>query len=281
VLLWRELLSVTRNPADVAGRCLIFTWLAVFVGLIFYNLPTTVDSLRSRMNVLFVEPVILLLMPYVYMSLFTSDKQYFIQGEAQPQGFWVTARQYKQYYGRHYNNRQCNSSRVGCTQGTLRSTILGSAFQSALSPLWISVRVAAWNPTVLCQCATPSICTPLFDSPAPAPPACPPPLPDVSAKLYSPSAYYVAKQLAVLPFAVLNSLLFAFTLYGLAGLRHNLVSVGQNGLMSVMIYLIAAQVCEGVWGCGRGWERMRERGGEGQGEEGDGGLRGTGAMCRA
>jgi hypothetical protein len=80
VLLWRELLSVTRNPADVAGRCLIFTWLAVFVGLIFYNLPTSVDALRSRMNVLFVEPVILLLMPYVYMSLFTSDKQYFIQG---------------------------------------------------------------------------------------------------------------------------------------------------------------------------------------------------------
>jgi hypothetical protein len=82
VLLWRELLSVTRNPADVAGRCLIFTWLAVFVGLIFYNLPTSVDALRSRMNVLFVEPVILLLMPYVYMSLFTSDKQYFIQGTA-------------------------------------------------------------------------------------------------------------------------------------------------------------------------------------------------------
>lgn len=80
ILLWRELLSVTRNPADVAGRCLIFTWLAVFVGLIFYNLPASVDALRSRMNVLFVEPVILLLMPYVYMSLFTSDKQYFIQG---------------------------------------------------------------------------------------------------------------------------------------------------------------------------------------------------------
>jgi len=80
VLLWRELLSVTRNPADVAGRCLIFTWLAVFVGLIFYNLPVTVDGLRARLNVLFVEPVILLLLPYVYMSLFTSDKQYFIQG---------------------------------------------------------------------------------------------------------------------------------------------------------------------------------------------------------
>jgi ABC-type multidrug transport system permease subunit len=64
----------------------------------------------------------------------------------------------------------------------------------------------------------------------------------VSSKLYKPSAYYVAKQLAVLPFAVLNSLLFAFTLYGLAGLRHSAVAVGMNGLMSVLIYLIAAQV---------------------------------------
>lgn len=64
----------------------------------------------------------------------------------------------------------------------------------------------------------------------------------MSGKLYRPSAYYVAKQLAVLPFAVLNSLLFAFTLYGLAGLRHSAVAVGINGLMSVLIYLIAAQV---------------------------------------
>jgi len=80
VLLGREILSVTRNPADIAGRCLIFTWLAIFVGLIFYNLPTSLDSTRSRLNVLFVAPVILLLMPFVYMSLFTADKQYFIQG---------------------------------------------------------------------------------------------------------------------------------------------------------------------------------------------------------
>lgn len=52
----------------------------------------------------------------------------------------------------------------------------------------------------------------------------------------------MAKQLAVLPFAVLNALLFAFTLYGLAGLRHDGSAVAMNGLMSVLIYLIAAQV---------------------------------------
>jgi hypothetical protein len=75
---------------------------------------------------------------------------------------------------------------------------------------------------------------------------------DVSGKLYRPSAYYVAKQLAVLPFAVLNSLLFAFTLYGLAGLRHSAVAVGINGLMSVLTYLIAAQVCVCVCVCATG-----------------------------
>ncbi|WIA12817.1 hypothetical protein OEZ85_006447 [Tetradesmus obliquus] len=144
VLLWREFLSVTRNPADVAGRCLIFSWLAIFVGLIYYNLSSDVDSLRARLNVLFVEPVILLLLPYVYMSLYTADKQYYIA--------------------------------------------------------------------------------------------------DSSAKLYHPSAYYVAKQMAVMPFAILNVLLFSFTLYGLAGLRPDGWAIGINGLMSVLMYLIAAQV---------------------------------------
>jgi ABC-type multidrug transport system permease subunit len=65
---------------------------------------------------------------------------------------------------------------------------------------------------------------------------------DVSAKLYRPSAYYVAKQLAVLPFAVLNSLLFTFVLYGMAGLRHDASAVGMNATMSMLMYLCAAQV---------------------------------------
>jgi hypothetical protein len=30
--MWRELLAVTRNPADVAGRMLIFAWIAVLTG---------------------------------------------------------------------------------------------------------------------------------------------------------------------------------------------------------------------------------------------------------
>ena len=144
VLFWRELLAITRNPADVAGRMLIFTWISIFLGLIYFDLGNNIADLRSRMNVLFIQPVIFLLLPYVYMSLYTSDKQYFIA--------------------------------------------------------------------------------------------------DVSAKLYSPSAYYVAKQLAILPFAILNVLVFSYTLYGMAGLRYNAMAAVGNGILSTLLYLIAAQV---------------------------------------
>jgi hypothetical protein len=150
VLFWRELLAITRNPADVAGRMLIFTWISIFLGLIYFDLGNNIADLRSRMNVLFIQPVIFLLLPYVYMSLYTSDKQYFIA--------------------------------------------------------------------------------------------------DVSAKLYSPSAYYVAKQLAILPFAILNVLVFSYTLYGMAGLRYDAMAMVGNGLLSVLLYLIAAQVRLGVGG---------------------------------
>lgn len=37
---------------------------------------------------------------------------------------------------------------------------------------------------------------------------------DVSARLYRPSAYYAAKTTAVLPFAVLSALTFAYIVYG-------------------------------------------------------------------
>ncbi len=46
MLAWRELLAVTRNPADVAGRTLVFCWVGVIVGLIFFSLGTYFESLR-------------------------------------------------------------------------------------------------------------------------------------------------------------------------------------------------------------------------------------------
>ncbi len=36
-LLWRELLSITRNPFDVAGRVLTFAWVGVFMGLLTFG----------------------------------------------------------------------------------------------------------------------------------------------------------------------------------------------------------------------------------------------------
>ncbi|KAG2499204.1 hypothetical protein HYH03_002785 [Edaphochlamys debaryana] len=144
VLTWREVLSVTRNPADVAGRMLIFCWVAIVVGLIFYSLGDYFESMRNRTDVLFIESCILMLLPYVYMSLYTADKQYY------------TA--------------------------------------------------------------------------------------DLSAKLYRPSAYYVAKLLAVLPFSILSMLVYSFTIYGMAGLRHDAGALWQHGLLATLAYLCASQV---------------------------------------
>ncbi|GIL43410.1 hypothetical protein Vafri_1186 [Volvox africanus] len=144
VLTWRELMAMTRNPADVAGRMLIFCWIALVVGLIFYSVGNYFEAIRSRLDVMFIETCVLLLLPYVYMSLYTADKQYY------------TA--------------------------------------------------------------------------------------DLSAKLYSPSAYYTAKVLAVLPFGVMSMLVFSFTIYGMAGLRRSGSALAEHGLLATLAYLIASQV---------------------------------------
>lgn len=37
VLFWREVLVVTRNPVDVAGRMLLFVWIGMFANMIVYS----------------------------------------------------------------------------------------------------------------------------------------------------------------------------------------------------------------------------------------------------
>ena len=123
---------------------LVFAYCAVMSGLFFYNLGTDFEGLRSRLNLFYVEALFVILLPYVYMSLYTADKQYFMS--------------------------------------------------------------------------------------------------DASAKLYSTSAYYVAKQLAVLPFNIFFSLSFVLIVYGMAGLRWELYAVFMNSLVNVLLYLVAAQV---------------------------------------
>ncbi|KAL6762732.1 hypothetical protein V8C86DRAFT_3086957 [Haematococcus lacustris] len=77
-LLGRELTTVTRNPADVAGRMLTFAWIAFFIGLIFYNLPATPEAVQLRLNLHYSNTSFFLLMPYISMSLYTSDRQYYL-----------------------------------------------------------------------------------------------------------------------------------------------------------------------------------------------------------
>jgi hypothetical protein len=76
--LGRELLAITRNPADVAGRMLTFSWVALLMGMLYYNMPPDARSLRGRLNLLFNGLVFFCLMPYVSMSLYTADKKFYI-----------------------------------------------------------------------------------------------------------------------------------------------------------------------------------------------------------
>jgi hypothetical protein len=48
--------------------------------------------------------------------------------------------------------------------------------------------------------------------------------------------------LAVLPFSILNTLVFSYTLYGMAGLNMSGEAIAKNGVISVLLYLIASQV---------------------------------------
>jgi ABC-type multidrug transport system permease subunit len=142
--MWRELMATTRNPADVAGRLLVCAYVGLMVGLVSYNIGSGLEALRSRLNIMYAQILVCLLLPFVYLSLYIADKQYFIA--------------------------------------------------------------------------------------------------DVNAGLYRPSAYYLAKQLVVLPFALVNILLCCCIVYGLAGLTWNPVAFLMYLVFCILVYLVASQV---------------------------------------
>lgn len=74
----RELLSITRNPADVAGRTMTFAWVAILMGILYYGMPSDATSLRGRLNMTFNILTFFCLMPYVSMSLYSADKKFYI-----------------------------------------------------------------------------------------------------------------------------------------------------------------------------------------------------------
>lgn len=82
----RELLSITRNPADVAGRTMTFAWVAILMGLLYYGMPSDATSIRGRLNMTFNILSFFCLMPYVSMSLYSADKKFYIAGEGVTQG---------------------------------------------------------------------------------------------------------------------------------------------------------------------------------------------------
>eukprot|EP00882_Tetradesmus_deserticola_P008255 GHRQ01008705.1.p1 GENE.GHRQ01008705.1~~GHRQ01008705.1.p1 ORF type:complete len:649 (+),score=233.14 GHRQ01008705.1:624-2570(+) len=76
-LLWRELLITTRNPADVGGRMMTFTYVSAISGLVGWSLPGGADSMFQRLSVNYAVLTFYFLMPFVFMSIFTSDKRFF------------------------------------------------------------------------------------------------------------------------------------------------------------------------------------------------------------
>lgn len=81
-LAWRELLLVTRNPADVAGHSLIFCWVGLFVGLVFFAQANTILSIIPITRAVFVETTAFNLLPFIYLSLHSADKRFFIADAA-------------------------------------------------------------------------------------------------------------------------------------------------------------------------------------------------------
>jgi hypothetical protein len=74
----REIIMITRNPADVAGRTLTNTWVAATMGLLYYDIPNEGGSLKCKVNMLLNILAFFCLMPYISMSLYTASKQFYL-----------------------------------------------------------------------------------------------------------------------------------------------------------------------------------------------------------
>ncbi|KAL6748511.1 ABC-2 type transporter-domain-containing protein [Haematococcus lacustris] len=77
-LLGREVQQAGRNPADMAGRLVLCSWTALIVGLAYHHLPTSPDGVRLRVGLHALNTCFFMLIPYVYMGLYTSDRRFFL-----------------------------------------------------------------------------------------------------------------------------------------------------------------------------------------------------------
>ncbi|KAG2483665.1 hypothetical protein HYH03_017468 [Edaphochlamys debaryana] len=85
LLVWREWLIATRNPADIAMRMLTFVWVGLFSNFLTYGLPADATGIALRINLLFALTFFFIVMPFIFMSVFTADKRFFLR-EASTQG---------------------------------------------------------------------------------------------------------------------------------------------------------------------------------------------------
>jgi len=81
-LMWRDYLMMIRNPADVAGRMLTFSYVAAFSGLIAYGVPGGASSLLGRLFVIYGILSFYLMMPFVFMALYWNDKRFYASDAA-------------------------------------------------------------------------------------------------------------------------------------------------------------------------------------------------------
>ena len=56
---------------------LTFTYVGLFIGLIFYSMADSAESVITRLNLLYNCAAFYMFIPYISMSLFTSNRQFY------------------------------------------------------------------------------------------------------------------------------------------------------------------------------------------------------------
>eukprot|EP00884_Botryococcus_braunii_P017815 jgi/Botrbrau1/4717/Bobra.0218s0033.2 len=77
LLTQRAIYSQLRNPADVVSRLALATWVGIVAGLAAYDIPWTFYDSGQRVVVQFFLIVVFMLLPFCYMSIYISDKQFY------------------------------------------------------------------------------------------------------------------------------------------------------------------------------------------------------------
>ncbi|KAG2494292.1 hypothetical protein HYH03_007645 [Edaphochlamys debaryana] len=82
VLLGREALVITRNPADAAGRMFCCMYTGVLEGLVFLDLTQSGTSFQARLGCIFIDLVFVTQLPFVNMGLILTDAWQMIRESA-------------------------------------------------------------------------------------------------------------------------------------------------------------------------------------------------------